>query len=120
MATQVRTTPVRLKVSDKGKIAMCRAALQTIREQSAAGISSTGAPYPPGKGEKTQLNMRDTGRMLSDVEVYSTRITFKAPYAEIVDSIYHVFGISPQYQERFEELCQADPEVINGFLLESA
>jgi hypothetical protein len=90
----VRTTPVRIRVSEEGEIALVRAALEVNRERCAQGIDANGQPFPPGKGDKRQLDMRDTGRLLSDVQVFSTRYQFQAPHAQAVDAKYHFAGVN--------------------------
>jgi hypothetical protein len=93
---KVRTTPVRIRVSDEGNLALTRAALEVNRERCGEGIDANGRPFPPGKGDKKQLDMSDSGRLLEDVQVYSTRYQFQAPYAQAVDAAYHFAGVNDE------------------------
>jgi hypothetical protein len=93
---KVRTTPVRIRVSDEGSLALTRAALEVNRERCAEGLDANGKPFPPGKGEKKKLDMEDSGRLLSDVQVFSTRYQFQAPYAQAVNERYHFAGVNDE------------------------
>jgi hypothetical protein len=104
---KVRTTPVRIRVSEEGSLALTRAALEVNRERCGRGLDANGQPFPPGKGEKRQLDMSDTGRLLSDVQVFSTRYQFQAPYAQAVDAAYHFAGVSdPEGKAEIEKRVQ--------------
>jgi hypothetical protein len=92
----VRTTPVRIRVSEEGQIALVRAALEVNRERCERGIDADGRDFPPGKGDKARLDMHDTGRLLSDVQVYGTRYQFMAPHASAVQDKYNFAGVNDE------------------------
>ncbi len=108
----VKSKPVRLKLSDKGEIAKTRAAAEIIEEMNKAGISGDGTPFPPGV-TKQVIDMHDTGRLHRDFEVYTTRLQYKAPYAELLQKKYNWCGIptSGPWREKYEARVQ---ELIKG------
>lgn len=103
----VKSKPVRLRLSERGEIAKTRAAKEIIEEMNRAGISADGTPFSPGV-TKAQLDMHDTGRLHRDVEVFTTRLQYKAPYAEALQRKYNWCGIpeTGPWRERFEQRVQ--------------
>lgn len=111
----VNSKPLRLRLSERGEIEKTRAAKEIIEEMNRAGISADGTPFPPGV-TKQQLDMHDTGRLHRDCEVYTTRLQYKAPYAEALQQKYHWCGIpeTGPWREKFEARVQ---ELLNHNLL---
>ena len=57
----VKLKPLRLVVTDKGRIDINALAARIIAEMNRAGISADGTPFPPGKTRA--ITMNDSGRM---------------------------------------------------------
>lgn len=102
MAT-VKTKPLRLVVTDKGRSDINALAARIIAEMNRAGISADGTPFKKGKGKKTGLTMEDSGRLHRDFEAYTTRIQWKAPYADVLQKLFHWAGLpaSGPWREKF-------------------
>lgn len=111
----VKAKPLRLRLSDRGEIAKTRAAKEIIEQMNRAGIGADGSPFPAGV-TKAQLDMHDSGRLHRDCEVYTTRLQYKAPYANALQAKYNWCGIpeSGPWREAYERLVQ---EILNGNLL---
>lgn len=103
---RVKSKPVRLRFSERGEIAKTRAAAEIIEEMNLAGLNGNGEPFPPGATKS--LDMHDTGRLHRDVEIFTTRIQYRAPYAEALQAKYNFAGIpdSGPWRERFEQRVQ--------------
>lgn len=104
---RVKSKPVRLRFSERGEIAKTRAAAEIIEEMNLAGLDGTGKPFPPGV-TKRQLDMHNTGRLHRDVEIFTTRIQYRAPHAQAVQAKYHFAGIpeTGPWREEFERRVQ--------------
>ena len=94
-----RSKDLKIVLSPAGKKRAGEAALETIREQAAKGLSST--------GEQTPYDWRQTGRLLSDVTVTDEgKVVFNAPYAEHVEARRPFADIAPQSQPDYEQRLQ--------------
>jgi hypothetical protein len=94
-----KVIPLVIVLTPVGKQKVAEATLDQIREQAAAGISST--------GEQTPYDWRETGRLLSDVSITPAgELVFNAPYAEHVEAARPFAGIAPQSQADFERKLQ--------------
>jgi hypothetical protein len=102
----VRVTRIRIFVEEPGQQLAAEEVREVILEQSGAGISASGSPFPQGV-TKDPLTMYDTGLMQDiDVAVTPGRIEYFAPYAEIVQGKYNWAGVSPQYMADVDRRLQ--------------
>lgn len=92
LKAKIDARPLRIRVSERGQIETVRVALDLNRERAKAGLDAHGQPFPAGV-TKSQIDMTDTGRLLSDVQVYTTRYQFMAPYARVVDDKWGFAGV---------------------------
>jgi hypothetical protein len=97
---KVIVTLKRLGLTEKGKTALARVALEIMEEQARAGISADGTPFPPGK-TKPRIDLHDTGNLFDYVQLFSGSVRFQAPYAAAVNAKYPFNSIAPQYREEF-------------------
>jgi hypothetical protein len=91
-------------------------ALRFIQDNSRARVNKHGEPLPPG------VDLFASGDLLFysvDVDVEKDRgvITFRVPYAEIVEARYEFAGIPPQRWQEFE--AQIGPILAKGASLRS-
>lgn len=105
---KVTLTPFSLRLSPEALISMAKKHHALNEEQARHGISSTGAPFPPGKGKKHPLDMHDSGRMFADVSFSPHGWRANAPYAGDVDAVYHWMGLSPSFAKRWQDAIQED------------
>jgi hypothetical protein len=97
---------MRIYVEEGGQQLAAEEVREVILQQSGAGISASGAPFPTGV-TKNPLTMFDTGRMQDeDVVVTPGQIEYYAPYANIVDGRYDWAGVSPQYMTEVDRRLQ--------------
>ena len=96
MSVTLNVIPFGLDITDLGAITISAVVIQMIREQCAASMSSSGAPFPPSSVDGRMLVMRDTGNMLNTLEAHIGFITATEPYAEFVNDKFNWFGLAPQ------------------------
>lgn len=101
---RARVTPVRLYLSERGQIELTRAVLVVLDQQARDGIDADGRPFPPGVTKK--IDLHDTGRLFRDVQVYTTRLQWQAPYASVVQRLYRFAGVAPQYKAQLEAMVR--------------
>jgi hypothetical protein len=89
----------RLGVTEKGRTALARIALEIMEEQARNGISATGAPH--GQGRDKPIDLHDTGRLWRDVILHGGQIKFQSPYSAAVNERFPFNSIAPQYREEF-------------------
>jgi len=82
-----------IEILPEGKVKINELILETIRQQTSKGISST--------GEQTKLDWKESGRLLSDVTVSESGVNFNAPYAGYVNDKHPFAGIAPQSMSEF-------------------
>lgn len=101
---RAKITPVRLYLSERGQIELTRAVLVVLDQQARDGIDAGGRPFPPGVTKR--IDLHDTGRLFRDVQVYTTRLQWQAPYAQQVERLYRFAGVAPQYKGMLEAMVR--------------
>lgn len=105
MPVKAKARRVQLKLSTEGEIEVARVTLEVLERQARAGVSSTGASFGIGK-TKSRIDLHDTGRLFSDVVIFPSRLSFRAPYAGYVADRYEFQSIAPGFVAEYETLLR--------------
>lgn len=106
-----KAQPLKIKLNPKVLIDVGQAALETIKEQTQAGVSS--------KGEQLDIDWRDTGQLMDTAGVNDEgQIQWPAPHAEIVNNRFPFEDVAPQYKDTYDKKLQ--PILEAGLVFEKA